>query len=71
MSCGAFASMEFLNHYSPRFGSKTKVRNINDTDPMTHTNFYHPYAFIGIPGLSPGKGYEMLRSNVGFHLQLG
>ena len=60
-----------MNHYSPRFGEKTKVRNVGDKDPYTHTNFYHPYAFVGIPGLSPGKGFESLRSNTGFHMNKG
>jgi hypothetical protein len=58
MSCGGFAIGEFMNHYSARFGKKTAVRYINDTDPFLHTNFYHPYAFIGIPGLAPGKAFE-------------
>ena len=34
----------------------------------TKGNEHHPYAFIGIPGLSPGMGYEVLRSNQGFYL---
>jgi len=38
---------------------------------MEHPNFYHPYAFIGIPGLAPGKGFEALRANWGFHLSVG
>jgi hypothetical protein len=42
---------------------KTTVRNIDDKDPLTHTNFHHPYAFIGIPGLPSGKAFEQLRSN--------
>jgi hypothetical protein len=38
---------------------------------MEHPNFYHPYAFIGIPGLAPGKGFEALRANWGFLLSVG
>lgn len=60
-----------MNHYSPRFGQKTTFRQMNDTDAMVHTNFYHPYAFIGIPGLAPGRAMEMLRPNIGFHLARG
>ncbi|TNV82359.1 hypothetical protein FGO68_gene16422 [Halteria grandinella] len=71
MNCGAFVVEEFINHYSTRFGQKTTYRHINDTNPLTFTNFYHPYAFIGIPGLAPGRAQEILRSNVGFHLQKG
>jgi len=63
--------LEFTNHYSARFGQFTIVRDVNDTDPFLHTNFYHPYAFIGIPGLAPGRGFEALRPNVGFHLSRG
>lgn len=63
--------MEFTNHYSPRFGNKTYVRGVGDTDPFIHTNFGHPYAFVGIPGLPPGKGFERLRSNQGFYLSRG
>jgi hypothetical protein len=32
---------------------------------------YHPLAFIGIPGLSPGMAFEMLRPNQGFYKHLG
>ncbi len=58
MSCGAFSVMEFINHFSPRFGQKTAVRQELDPDPFIHTNLYHPYAFIGIPGLAPGRAFE-------------
>jgi hypothetical protein len=34
----------------------------------TQHNLYHPYSFIGIPGLPPGHGFEKLRSNQGFYL---
>jgi hypothetical protein len=63
MNCGGLNIMEFVNHYSPKFGEKTRVRNLDDTDPLVNTNFYHPYAFVGIPGLPKGKGFESLRSN--------
>lgn len=55
MNCGAFVVEEFIHHYSTRFGQKTTFRFINDTNPLLFTNFYHPYAFIGIPGLAPGR----------------
>lgn len=50
--------MEFSHQYSQKFGSKTTFYNFSDSDPLEKNNFYHPYAFIGIPGLPPGKGYE-------------
>ncbi len=71
MGCGGLNIMEFANHYSVHFGEKTRHRNLTDTDPFTHTNFYHPYAFVGIPGLPKGKGFESLRQNAGFFLNVG
>lgn len=58
MSCGGFAMKEWVHHFSSRFGQKTAVKNVNDTNPFLFTNFYHPFAFIGIPGLAPGKAFE-------------
>jgi hypothetical protein len=33
-------------------------------------NLYHPYVFVGIPGLSPGMGFEVMRPNQGFYKSL-
>jgi hypothetical protein len=63
--------MEFTNHYSARYGNKTTYRNVSDQDPFIHTNLHHPYAFMGIPGLPIGKGFENLRTNQGFFLSTG
>ena len=63
LNCGALSIGELTNHYSPRFGNKTTFKDVYGTSRLQETNEYHPYAFIGIPGLSPGQGYEMLRSN--------
>lgn len=63
--------MELATHYSPIFGKKTEFRGMADSDPLVHSNLYHPYAFIGIPGLPPGKAFESLRSNQGFHMSIG
>ncbi len=52
-------------------GKKTKVRSMEDSDMLVHSNFYHPYTFIGIPGLPSGKAFEALRSNQGFHMSVG
>ena len=30
---------------------------------------YHPYAFIGIPGLPPGRAFERLRTNQGVYIE--
>jgi hypothetical protein len=30
---------------------------------------FHPYVFVGIPGLPPGKAFERLRSNQGVYLE--
>ena len=68
MHCGAFNIAEISKHFSPRFGNKTTFDDIYNDNRFTKTNEYHPYAFVGIPGLSPGMGYEMLRSNQGFYL---
>ena len=71
MNCGAFAVKEFAQHYNIRFGDLTKPRYIDSTEVNENSNFYHPYAFIGIPGLMEGHGFESLRSNRGFFLDTG
>lgn len=63
MQCGGLNIMEIATHYSPIFGNKTLIRGLADNDPLIDSNLYHPYAFIGIPGLPPGKAFESLRSN--------
>ena len=68
MHCGALSIAELTNHFSPRYGNKTVFEDIYGKSREIRTNEYHPYAFVGIPGLSPGMGYEMLRSNQGFYL---
>ena len=73
MHCGALNIMEMTNHYSPRFGNSTKFLNVYDVTQIRQprNNLYHPYAFVGIPGLSPGMGFEKLRSNQGYYLTTG
>ena len=61
--CGALNIAEMTYHFSPRFGNGTTFEDIYNKSKYTRTNKYHPYAFVGIPGLSPGQGYERLRSN--------
>ena len=65
MHCGALNIMEMMNHFSPRFGNLTTFFNIYDNEQVRKpkTNLYHPYVFVGIPGLSPGMGFEKLRAN--------
>lgn len=66
--CGAFNILEFANHFAPRFGNGTTYLGLFEKDNWPRHNKYHPYAFVGIPGLSPGLGFEKLRSNQGFYL---
>lgn len=68
--CGALNILEFANHFSPRFGNSTTYRGLFDKEIYPKHNLYHPYAFVGIPGLSPGMGFERLRSNQGFYMTL-
>ena len=70
-NCGALNIKEFANYFSPRYGNKTTIYNIFDTRPFIPHNLYHPYAFVGIPGLTPGKAFEILRPNQGFYKSLG
>jgi hypothetical protein len=66
--CGALNILEFANHYSARFGNSTTYWGIFEKQKYKQHNLYHPYVFVGIPGLSPGMGFERLRSNQGFYL---
>ena len=71
MHCGALNIAEMATHFSPRFGNKTTFEDFYSKSRFTRTNMYHPYAFVGIPGLSPGQGFERLRANQGFYLHDG
>ena len=68
LHCGAFNVAEMTGLFSPRYGNKTTFEDVYNTSRFTRTNEHHPYAFVGIPGLSPGMGYERLRANQGFYL---
>lgn len=64
-NCGAQLIKEFTYLAAARYGNFTRVYS-NDFlshDKLYKTKLFHPYAFIGIPGLPPGMGYEQLRSN--------
>jgi hypothetical protein len=41
---------------------------INNKSVLNKHFYYHPYAFIGIPNIGPGNGYESLRTNKGHYL---
>lgn len=69
-NCGAFQIMEFTNHFSKHFGNKTTYHNWFENNMFRKHNLMHPYAFIGIPGLSPGMGFEIMRPNQGFYRSL-
>lgn len=62
-NCGAMNILEFSSHFSPKYGNKTTDYGIFDSALFPKNNLYHPYAFIGIPGLSPGMAFELLRPN--------
>ena len=62
--------MEFTNYFSTFHGNKTTFNNWFGQDMFPKHNLYHPYAFVGIPGLSPGMGFEIMRSNQGYYLSL-
>jgi hypothetical protein len=44
--------------------------NQNTESILNEHHYYHPYAFIGIPNIGPGKGFESLRSNKGHYLSV-
>jgi hypothetical protein len=41
---------------------------INNKNVLNKHFYYHPFAFIGIPNIGPGNGYESLRTNKGHYL---
>ena len=55
--------MEFTNYFSSYHGNKTTFHNWFSNDKFPKHNLYHPYALVGIPGLSPGMGFEKMRPN--------
>ena len=68
-NCGAFLIKEFMNMATARFGNLTRIYDFQSKEILHKTKLYHPYAFIGIPGLAPGMGYEQLRSNQGIYME--
>lgn len=57
-NCGAFLIKEFAITASARFGNFTRITDFQNTYNLYQTKLFHPYAFIGIQGLPPGRGYE-------------
>lgn len=68
-NCGAFLIKEFTYQASARFGNFTRITDFQTKDTIFKTKMFHPYAFIGIPGLPPGQAYEQLRSNQGIYIE--
>ena len=68
-NCGAFLIKEFIDLADARFGNFTRFHDFASSDLLYKTKLYHPYAFIGIPGLPPGKAFEQLRSNQGIYME--
>lgn len=69
-NCGAFQITEFTNYFSSYHGNKTTFKNWFEKNLFPKHNLYHPYAFVGIPGLSPGMAFEKIRPNQGYYLSL-
>ena len=59
-NCGAILIKEFTNLASARFGNFTRIykNEFWTNEKLFKTKMFHPYAFIGIPGLPPGMAYE-------------
>ena len=49
---------EFTYEHSIRFGEKTKRLYLDGSDKIEHRNIHHPFTFVGVKGLPPGKGFE-------------
>jgi hypothetical protein len=62
-NAGGLQIMEFTHFFSAGHGNKTTFHDWFRTDRFPKHNLYHPYAFVGIPGLSPGMAFEKLRPN--------
>lgn len=62
--------MEYTNFYNSFHGNKTTFYNWFDQNKFPYHNLYHPYAFVGIPGLSPGMAFEIMRPNQGYYKSL-
>jgi hypothetical protein len=71
-NCGAFLIKEFTYLSAARYGNFSRVYtdNILSHEKLYKTKLFHPYAFIGIPGLPPGMAFEQLRSNQGVYLEI-
>jgi len=57
-NCGGWLIKEYMNLGAARFGNFTRVTDFQSEEMLEHTKMFHPYAFIGIPGLPPGKAFE-------------
>jgi hypothetical protein len=55
-NCGAFLIKEFMHLGAARFGnfSRTYSEELFSKNGLFKTKMFHPYAFVGIPGLPPG-----------------
>jgi len=71
LNCGASNIIEFFNEYRRTFSNETQNTDFYSQTEYSITNFKHPYAFIGIPNIGPGNGFESLRSNIGYYLIKG
>lgn len=68
-NCGALLIKEFTYLSQARFSEFTRNYNFRDKENLKKTRLFHPYAFIGIPGLPPGRAFEQLRSNQGVYFE--
>lgn len=65
---GGFYIKEFQFQYTRQFSEHTRQRDLRFTDIAELKNMYHPFAFIGIKGMSPGMAFESIRSNQGYYM---
>ena len=63
MRYGAYYIQEFKEK---SFGIKDNLTYFPEVIPKH--NFYHPFAFVGIPNIGPGNGYECIKTNKGHYL---
>ena len=70
-NCGAFLIKEFMHQGARRFSNHTRTYEdqLFNEQQLFETQMFHPYAFIGIPGLPPGQAFEQLRSNQGVYVE--
>ncbi|KAF4666001.1 Bardet-Biedl syndrome 2 protein [Perkinsus chesapeaki] len=72
---GLAKAMEFCGAYHFGIWSRVFADHLHQPSPVadfeesaSQINFGHPYAFVGIPGIGTGMGWESLQYNTGHYL---